>query len=84
MGLYLPIKKAPFLSANAKKLKIADKISNIDDMLTYPMTWSQRRKRQYLEWSVKVVKECRGINERLDIAFDEIVKEANMTIENEA
>lgn len=77
------IKKAPFLSDDAKKIKIADKISNIADMLEYPMTWSNRRKRQYLEWSEKVVKECRGISEHLDRAFDEIVKEANIAIENQ-
>lgn len=77
------IKKAPFLSDDAKKIKIADKISNIADMLEYTMTWSHRRKLQYLEWSEKVVKECRGINEHLDRAFDEIVKEANKTIENQ-
>lgn len=76
------IKNAPFLSADAKKIKIADKISNIEDMVTYPMTWSHRRKRQYLEWSEKVVKGCRGINEHLDNAFDQIVKEASLTIES--
>ena len=75
------IQKAPFLSDDAKKIKIADKISNIEDMITYPMTWSHRRKRQYLEWSEKVVKGCRGINEHLDIAFDQILKEATLTIE---
>lgn len=78
------IKKAPLLSADAKMIKIADKISNIDDMLAFPLTWSHRRKHQYLEWSEKVVKECRGINEHLDRAFDQILKEASLLIENQS
>lgn len=70
------IKKAPALSADAKKIKIADKISNIQDIITLPMTWSHRRKRQYFEWSEKVVEGCRGINDRLDEDFDKILREA--------
>lgn len=71
------IKKAPSLTPEAKKIKIADKISNISDILTCPLTWSNRRKRMYVEWSEKVVEGCRGINPALDSAFDEIVSRAN-------
>jgi guanosine-3',5'-bis(diphosphate) 3'-pyrophosphohydrolase len=70
------IKKAPTLSQKAKLIKIADKISNIHDILTTPLTWSNRRKRKYVEWSEKVVEGCRGINPKLDKAFDEIIAEA--------
>jgi guanosine-3',5'-bis(diphosphate) 3'-pyrophosphohydrolase len=70
------IKKAPSLSPDAKKIKIADKISNIQDIITLPMTWSHRRKRQYFEWSEKVVEGCRGMNAQLDEAFDKILREA--------
>jgi guanosine-3',5'-bis(diphosphate) 3'-pyrophosphohydrolase len=40
------------------------------------MTWSNRRKRQYFEWSEKVIEGCRGINVKLDRAFDKVHKEA--------
>jgi len=70
------IKKAPALSPDAKKIKIADKISNIQDIVTLPMTWSTRRKRQYFEWSEKVIEGCRDINTKLDRAFDKTLKEA--------
>jgi len=70
------IKKAPALSPEAKKIKIADKISNIQDIISLPMTWSNRRKRQYFEWSEKVIEGCRGINVKLDQAFDKVHKEA--------
>ncbi len=74
------IKKSATLSVDAKKIKIADKISNIHDILNLPLTWSHRRKRQYLEWSEKVVNGCRGVNPKLDKGFDDILKEAMDTI----
>lgn len=70
------IKKAPSLSSKAKLIKIADKISNIQDILTSPLTWSNRRKRKYVEWSEQVVEGCRGVNEALDKAFDELTGNA--------
>ncbi len=70
------IKKAPTLTNKAKLIKIADKLSNIQDILTSELTWSNRRKRKYVEWSEQVVEGCRGINENLDIAFDELVAHA--------
>jgi guanosine-3',5'-bis(diphosphate) 3'-pyrophosphohydrolase len=70
------IKRAPTLSDDAKKIKIADKISNIRDILDLTLAWSDRRKRQYFEWSEKVVHGCRHTNPFLDTAFDDILKEA--------
>ncbi len=70
------IKKAPALSADAKKIKIADKISNIQDILTLPMTWSNRRKKQYFEWSERVIEGCRNVNAHLDETFDQVYKGA--------
>jgi len=74
------IKKAPALSRDAKKIKIADKICNIQDIISMPLTWSHRRKRQYFEWAAKVVEGCRGVNTQLDEAFDRIVNEANAIV----
>jgi (p)ppGpp synthase/HD superfamily hydrolase len=67
------IKKALFISEDAKKIKIADKISNINDMLNLPVNWSDRRKIQYLEWSEQVIANCKGVNKLLDDAFDKTV-----------
>lgn len=77
------IKKAPTLSNKAKLIKIADKISNIQDILTSPLTWSNRRKRKYVEWSEKVVDGCRGLNEDLDNYFDEVATHAKSILEEE-
>jgi len=70
------IKRAPTLSDDAKKIKIADKIANIRDILDLPLSWSNRRKRQYFEWSDKVIAGCLGVNPILENIFDDIIKEA--------
>jgi guanosine-3',5'-bis(diphosphate) 3'-pyrophosphohydrolase len=67
----LQVTKAPNLSANAKILKIADKICNINDMLNYPISWSRKRKIRYVEWSKRVVQGCKGQNVFLDKIFEE-------------
>lgn len=77
------IKKAPTLSQKAKLIKIADKISNIQDILSSPLTWSNRRKRKYVEWSEKVVNGCRGVNPVLDKLFDETVSHAKSVLEED-
>lgn len=70
------IRNALLISADAKKIKIADKISNIEDMLTLPITWSERRKKQYVQWSQQVIENCRGVNTELEKAFDNVVARA--------
>jgi GTP diphosphokinase / guanosine-3',5'-bis(diphosphate) 3'-diphosphatase len=77
------IKNASFISNDAKKLKIADKISNIEDMLTLPLTWSNRRKRQYVQWSQQVIDNCRGVNSNLEKAFDQVALRALREISEE-
>jgi guanosine-3',5'-bis(diphosphate) 3'-pyrophosphohydrolase len=72
----MQIKKAPGLTPKAKMIKIADKIANITDILTIPLTWSNRRKRKYVKWSEQVVEGCRGINANLDQAFDRVIARA--------
>lgn len=74
------IQEAAQLTADAKKIKIADKIANINDILDLPLTWSHRRKHQYIEWSQKVVYECRGASEALDEAFKKTFEKALSTL----
>jgi guanosine-3',5'-bis(diphosphate) 3'-pyrophosphohydrolase len=75
------IQKALIISNDAKKIKIADKISNINDMMELPITWSIRRKRQYIEWSELVIENCTGVNSALDRTFIETVQKAKREIE---
>jgi GTP diphosphokinase / guanosine-3',5'-bis(diphosphate) 3'-diphosphatase len=65
------IEHAPHLSRAAKLVKLADKICNLRDVSgSPPPTWSLRRRRAYFDWARKVVAGVRGVNSRLESAFD--------------
>jgi guanosine-3',5'-bis(diphosphate) 3'-pyrophosphohydrolase len=52
----LQVEHAPHKSRKAKMLKLADKISNVQDLVTSPpKDWSLKRKQEYLLWTEKVV-----------------------------
>ena len=72
----LQVKKASSLSSGAKMLKIADKICNINDIINYPISWSRKRKIRYVEWSKRVVDNCKGQNDYLDRMFDKTFENA--------
>jgi guanosine-3',5'-bis(diphosphate) 3'-pyrophosphohydrolase len=72
----LQIEHAPRLSARAKLVKLADKISNVRSIIQVPPAeWSLERRREYLDWSTRVVAGCRGCNLALEQAYDDIVTE---------
>ena len=71
------IEKAPRLSPRAKVIKLADKIANVTDMIfSPPAHWPVERRRQYVDWSNRVVAGCRGHNEPLEKIYDARVAEA--------
>jgi len=71
----LQIEHGPHLSEKAKMIKIADKICNIYDVIHVPPTdWSLECKVEYLDWAEKVVAGCRGVDERLEERFDEVLQ----------
>ncbi len=73
----LQIEYAKGLSWRAKQVRIADKICNIRDIMVIPPAhWPVQRRLDYLVWSEKVVAHCRGVNPKLDGAFDEAVRQA--------
>lgn len=62
---------APGLSAGAKQIKIADKISNVRALVHWPPDdWSPQRKWAYADWTERVVAGCRGVNPALERAYD--------------
>lgn len=71
----LQIKSAPGLSVKAKKIKIADKICNIRDIVSYPLDWSIKRKLNYLKWAQKVIDGCTGVNPGLEAIFSRTLAE---------
>jgi guanosine-3',5'-bis(diphosphate) 3'-pyrophosphohydrolase len=71
------IENTPSLSEEAKKIKIADKICNIQDIIEDPPTgWSKERKNTYLDWAGKVIEGAKGVNEQLENYFETIRREA--------
>ncbi len=72
----LQVIHTPDLSERARKLKIADKISNIEDIgKDPPENWEQERKLAYLDWAKQVVYGARGLNKKLDQYFDQVYNE---------
>ncbi len=68
------VETAPHKSPRAKMLKIADKISNVQDIVsTPPRDWSLERRREYLLWSERVVAGLRGVNEKLEEYYDAVL-----------
>src|SRR5690606_13778663 len=77
----LQIVHAPHLSAEAKKVKLADKICNVKDVTSSPPKgWSTTRKIEYLDWTEKVVAGLRGDNPRLEDVYDRVLNEGRSTI----
>ena len=73
----LQIEHAVHLSDRAKQIKMADIICNVCDILHSPPTeWSLDRKLEYLSWGEAVVDGCRGVNDGLELRFDEVLAKA--------
>ncbi len=80
----LQIEHAPHISAKAKLIKLADKISNVHDLLySPPHRWSLLRKQQYLLWSEKVVAGLRGSNPALEQRYDELLADGKKLLDTE-
>ncbi|MDQ3556453.1 MAG: HD domain-containing protein [Gemmatimonadota bacterium] len=73
---------APHLSADAKRIKIADKVSNVRDLPNRP--WTAERKREYLYWTEQVVRGCRGASTPLEECYDRALREARERVERDA
>jgi (p)ppGpp synthase/HD superfamily hydrolase len=64
-------------SRRARLLKIADKTSNLRGLVSSPPAgWTEERLRDYVGWAEQVVRACRGLNARLEAAFDAALAEA--------
>lgn len=77
----LQVEHAPHLSTGAKLIKLADKISNITDVMNNPPAgWSIERRLEYIDWGKNVVDGLRGANEYLEKHFDELIEKAKAKI----
>ena len=70
----LQIEHAPHLSIHARQIKLADKISNVQDIIiSPPKDWPLDRRQEYLAWTEQVVAGCRGANPALEALYDQIL-----------
>lgn len=77
----LQVEHAPHKSRNAKLLKIADKISNVGDIIsTPPKDWSLERRKEYLLWTERVVAGLRGVSEKLEAHYDELLSQGKQSL----
>lgn len=72
----LQIEHAAHASHEAKLVKLADKISNLRDLLSAPpKDWPKERISEYFDWAGKVVAGLRGTNAELEKIFDQLIVE---------
>lgn len=65
------VRHAPLISAEAKLVKLADKICNLRDILASPPAdWTAERKKDNFDWAARVVKGLRGIHPAMEATFD--------------
>ena len=78
----LQIDHAPAASAEAKRIKIADKICNVRDVAENPpRDWSVTRRREYLDWAEQVVAGCRGADPALAALFDRVLRDGRARLD---
>jgi len=69
----MQIEKAPNISDKAKLVKLADKISNLRDIISDPPeNWGIARQESYFQWSEKVIDGLRGIHPDLEAVYDQV------------
>ena len=67
----LQVEHAPYISTEAKLVKLANKICNLRDILASPPAdWTVERKQAYFEWAAGVVAGLRGVHPGLESVFD--------------
>jgi len=65
-------------------VKLADKISNVRDLLySPPQRWDLERKQKYLLWTEQVVAGLRGTNPSLEQNYDQLLLEGKKILNSE-
>ncbi len=72
----LQIEGGQYLSVPAQKIRLADKGSNILDMLYYPVQWTRKRKVIYVEFAEKILNELSGRHPQLEKWLEDVLKQA--------
>ena len=66
------IEHAADICDRAKLVKLADKISNLRDMVNNPPSdWDLQRRQEYFDWAKAVIDQLRGVHGPLEAVFDQ-------------
>ena len=77
----LQIVTTPKKSQRAKLLKLADATSNVRALaVDPPADWDADRALDYIAWAGQVIGHCRGLNSKLEQAFDAAVSGARAAV----
>jgi guanosine-3',5'-bis(diphosphate) 3'-pyrophosphohydrolase len=80
----LQVVNAHHKSAAAKQIKLADKISNVNDIGNCPPEdWPLERRLNYLDWADDVVLGLRGVNRALEEHYDEAIRRTRKRLEDQ-
>jgi len=75
------IEHAKKISKGAALIKLGDKISNVTDVINSPPEdWDINRRKEYLDWAEKVIKNCPKVNDRMENKFQEIIQQGRETL----
>jgi GTP diphosphokinase / guanosine-3',5'-bis(diphosphate) 3'-diphosphatase len=67
----MQVEHAASISDKAKRVKLADKICNLTDVVSSPPAdWPLQRRREYFDWAKQVIDRLRGVDAGLEAAFD--------------
>jgi guanosine-3',5'-bis(diphosphate) 3'-pyrophosphohydrolase len=70
------VEKAPFLSPQARAVKLADKICNLRDVVSNPPAgWGLERRQAYFDWAKEVIDGLRGLHGTLEEVFDQVYRQ---------
>lgn len=78
----LQIERAGQASLEARCVKLADKIANLQDLADAPPAhWPHQRKIAYVDWADAVINQLRGTNARLEDHFDQVCRRVRQQLE---
>lgn len=61
---------APYLSQDARLVKLADRLANITDLSVPPPSWPEEKVKEYYGWGAKLLHALRGTNAPLEKALE--------------
>jgi guanosine-3',5'-bis(diphosphate) 3'-pyrophosphohydrolase len=70
------LQRVDSLSQKAKLIKLADKISNVKSLLSFPPAgWDLEKRSLYINWADRIIHALHGTNEKLEAYYSELITE---------